>query len=187
MEGVVCTDWAITADQGEDIHSALGGKCWGVENLTVAERHLKALEAGVDQFGGNNDAGPVLEAYKMACEKYGEDQARKRFERSAVRLLTNIFQVGLFENPYLDLENLIYRPILLRFLPFVLGVACRLLDSLVDAAVVVLRRRCTGTAGFLTSLRREPCSLMRWGAFANGLERIANATVFQETQEKGGL
>lgn len=104
-EGVVCTDWAITADQGEDIHSALGGKCWGVENLTVAERHLKALEAGVDQFGGNNDAGPVLEAYKMACEKYGEDQARKRFERSAVRLLTNIFQVGLFENPYLDLEE----------------------------------------------------------------------------------
>ncbi|MCI9334760.1 MAG: glycoside hydrolase family 3 protein [Lachnospiraceae bacterium] len=104
-EGVVCTDWAITADQGEDIHSALGGKCWGVENLTVAERHLKALEAGVDQFGGNNDAGPVLEAYKMACEKYGEDQARKRFERSAVRLLINIFQVGLFENPYLDLEE----------------------------------------------------------------------------------
>ena len=76
-----------------------------MENLTVAERHLKALEAGVDQFGGNNDAGPVLEAYKMACEKYGEDQARKRFERSAVRLLTNIFQVGLFENPYLDLEE----------------------------------------------------------------------------------
>ena len=27
---------------------------------------------------------------------------RKRFEASAVRLLLNIFSVGLFENPYLD-------------------------------------------------------------------------------------
>lgn len=104
-EGVVCTDWGITADEGADIHSAIGGKCWGVESLSVAERHFKALEAGVDQFGGNNEAGPVLEAYRMACEKYGEEQARARFERSAVRLLTNIFQVGLFENPYLDLES----------------------------------------------------------------------------------
>ena len=59
-EGVVCTDWGITADEGADIHSAIGGKCWGVEKLSVAERHFKALEAGVDQFGGNNGAGPVL-------------------------------------------------------------------------------------------------------------------------------
>ncbi len=28
---------------------------------------------------------------------------RKRFEESAVRLLINIFRVGLFENPYLDI------------------------------------------------------------------------------------
>lgn len=104
-EGVVCTDWAITADEGPDMNSALGGKCWGVEELSVAERHFKALEAGVDQFGGNNEAGPVLAAYQMFSEKYGEEQARARFERSAVRLLTNIFQVGLFENPYLDLER----------------------------------------------------------------------------------
>ena len=66
---------------------------------------LKALEAGVDQFGGNNDAGPVLEAYRMGCEKYGEEAMRSRFERSASRLLRNIFQTGLFENPYLDLEH----------------------------------------------------------------------------------
>ena len=30
---------------------------------------------------------------------------RSRFERSASRLLRNIFQTGLFENPYLDLEH----------------------------------------------------------------------------------
>lgn len=103
-DGVVCTDWGITHDMGKT-EEEFAGKCWGVETLTEAERHLKALEAGVDQFGGNNDAGPVLEAYRMGCEKYGEEAMRSRFERFASRLLRNIFQTGLFENPYLDLEH----------------------------------------------------------------------------------
>jgi beta-glucosidase len=58
--------------------------------------------AGVDQFGGNNVAGPVLEAYQMGVKEYGEQWMRQRFEQSAVRLLRNIFQVGLFENPYIN-------------------------------------------------------------------------------------
>ncbi|MGM9588608.1 MAG: glycoside hydrolase family 3 N-terminal domain-containing protein [Faecousia sp.] len=103
-DGVVCTDWGITHDIGQT-EEEFAGKCWGVEILTEAERHLKALEAGVDQFGGNNDAGPVLEAYRMLCEKYGEDAAQARFRRSAYRLLLNIFHTGLFENPYLDLKT----------------------------------------------------------------------------------
>lgn len=103
-EGVVCTDWGITHDIGPT-EEAFAGKCWGVEDLTEAERHCKALEAGVDQFGGNNDAVPVLEAYRMLCEKYGEEAAAARFRRSAYRLLLNIFRTGLFENPYLDLET----------------------------------------------------------------------------------
>ena len=103
-EGVVCTDWNITHDLGPTVE-AFAGKCWGVEHLTEAERHCKALEAGVDQFGGNNDAGPVLEAYRMLCDKYGAEAAQARFRRSAYRLLLNIFRTGLFENPYLDLET----------------------------------------------------------------------------------
>ena len=103
-DGVVCTDWGITHDTGRT-EEEFAGKCWGVEHLTEAERHCKALEAGVDQFGGNNDAVPVLEAYKMLCEKYGEKAAEERFRRSGYRLLLNIFRTGLFENPYLDLEK----------------------------------------------------------------------------------
>lgn len=41
---------------------------------------------------------------------------------------------------HLDLENLIYRPVLLRILPFVFGVLCRVLDSFVDSLVVFLRK-----------------------------------------------
>ncbi|HTE33216.1 MAG TPA: glycoside hydrolase family 3 C-terminal domain-containing protein [Chryseolinea sp.] len=81
------------------------GKSWGVESLTIAQRHYKVLMAGVDQFGGNNVVAPILEAYQMGVKEHGEAAIRKRFEESAVRLLKNIIHVGLFENPYLDPDN----------------------------------------------------------------------------------
>jgi len=101
FEGVVCTDWGITGDVSAV--DRFQGKSWGVETMTVAERHYKVIEAGVDQFGGNNEMGPILEAYKMGVAEHGEEYMRKRFETSAVRLLKNMFRVGLFENPYLDI------------------------------------------------------------------------------------
>ena len=101
---MVCTDWGITADPAP-VMDSFGSRCYGTEQLTEAERHLRILENGVDQFGGNNDIGPILEAYRLGCEKYGEKAMRQRFERSAVRLLTNSFRCGLFENPYLDPEE----------------------------------------------------------------------------------
>ena len=99
-DGVVCSDWGITRDVGS--MDSFGGMCWGVEGLSVAERHYKAIDAGIDQFGGNNDMGPVLEAYAMGVEALGEEAMRNRFEQSAIRLLRNIFRTGLFENAYLD-------------------------------------------------------------------------------------
>ena len=104
FDGVVCTDWSITKDM-KVLHSPIGGKPWGVEQLSEAERHYKILQAGVDQFGGNNEIGPVLEAYEMWCKEQGEESARQRFEMSARRLLLNMLRVGLFENPYLTLEE----------------------------------------------------------------------------------
>ena len=106
-DGVVCTDWGITNDESPDITSMMaGGRCWGVEKgYSVAERHYKIIMAGVDQFGGNNDAGPVIEAYNMGVAEHGEEFMRARFEESAVRLLKNIFRTGLFENPYLNPEK----------------------------------------------------------------------------------
>ena len=99
-DGVVCTDWAITADNSRI--DSFDGKPWGVEELTVAQRHYDCLKAGVDQFGGNNDKEPVLEAYAMWVEEFGRESADQRFRDSARRLLLNSFRTGLFENPYLD-------------------------------------------------------------------------------------
>jgi beta-glucosidase len=103
FDGVVCTDWGVTHDHVR--MDEMGNTPWGVEGLSVAERHYKVLMAGVDQFGGNNDAGPIVEAYQIGVREHGEAFMRARFEASAVRLLRNIFRTGLFENPYLDVDE----------------------------------------------------------------------------------
>ncbi|WP_128543412.1 glycoside hydrolase family 3 protein [Larkinella soli] len=103
-DGVVCTDWNITADETA-VDIFLTGKPWGVDQLSVAERHYKILVAGADQFGGNNEAAPVIEAYRIGVKEQGEKAMRARFEQSAVRLLRNLFRTGLFENPYLKPEE----------------------------------------------------------------------------------
>jgi beta-glucosidase len=111
FNGVVCTDWGVTKD--ETAVDGFGTTCWGAETLTIAQRHYKIIMAGVDQFGGNNDKGPIVEAYQMGIKEHGEPFMRARMEQSAVRLLKNIFRVGLFENPYLNVEetkNIVGKP-----------------------------------------------------------------------------
>ena len=104
FKGIVCTDWGITQDPEKTIEG-FGSRCYGVQDMTEAERCLLAITNGVDQFGGNSESGPIVEAYKIGCEKYGEKAMRERMELSAKRLLINIFHCGLFEDPYLDPER----------------------------------------------------------------------------------
>ncbi len=101
FDGVVCTDWGITLDNTAVDYTG-GGEPWGVETLSVPERHYKIFRADVDQIGGSNIAAPVLEAYNMWVKDFGEESASERFRMSAYRILLNMFRVGLFENPYLD-------------------------------------------------------------------------------------
>lgn len=100
-QGVVCTDWGITQDPASTIEG-FGSRCYGMNEFTEAQRHLIAIMNGVDQFGGNSQIAPIMQAYAIGCEQYGEETMRQRMELSAARLLKNIFQCGLFENPYLD-------------------------------------------------------------------------------------
>lgn len=102
--GIVCTDWGVVPDYNGDPLTT-GGKCYGVEDLTVGERIFKALEAGVDEFGGSVKASDIMEAWKMWCSKYGEASARVRWESSARKILEAMFRVGLFENPYVDVNR----------------------------------------------------------------------------------
>lgn len=121
-DGVVCTDWFITGRMGTTDNLTYEkdglyqpnlemlfdswGISWGLEyGISVVERFYKILEAGADQYGGENSSVPVLAAYKLGVQKVGEAAMRQRFEKSAERLLRNIFNPGLFENPYLDVKE----------------------------------------------------------------------------------
>ena len=76
-----------------------------MNELSEAERHLRIILNGADQFGGNNRAEPILEAWKIGEERYGAAFMEERMRLSARRLLVGMFRLGLFENPYLDPEE----------------------------------------------------------------------------------
>ncbi len=99
-EGVICTDWGVINDPEEFIHTS-----WGAEDMTKAERVYKIITVGVDQFGGHNSNVEILEAYQIGVAEIGEEAMRARFEESAVRLLKNIFNVNLFDNAYIDVDE----------------------------------------------------------------------------------
>jgi beta-glucosidase len=99
FDGVVCTDWNLITD------SHMGGviwpaRAWGVEHLSGPERALKALEAGVDQFGGESCPEYVVELVKTGR------LSEARIDESARRLLRLKFQLGLFDDPFVD-ESLV--------------------------------------------------------------------------------
>ena len=95
FDGVVCTDWGLITDAhiGDVVWEA---RAWGVEHLSRAERIKKALDAGVDQFGG--EACPELVIELVESGRVSE----ARIDESARRILRDKFRLGLFDNPYLD-------------------------------------------------------------------------------------
>jgi beta-glucosidase len=95
FDGIVCTDWMLinTREVGGGVMEA---RAWGVENLTPVERVVRCLEAGVDQFGGEQCPELVVEAVRRGLI------SEARIDVSARRLLREKFVLGLFDNPYVD-------------------------------------------------------------------------------------
>jgi beta-glucosidase len=89
FDGVVCTDWGV-----------IEGRHWGVDDLSISERYEKSINAGVDQYGGENKPEYVVDLVNEG--KISEE----RIDQSVRRILTNKFELGLFENPFVD-ENLV--------------------------------------------------------------------------------
>lgn len=96
FDGVVCTDWSLLTDKAAGEMRIIDATAWGVENLSVPERVLKALYAGVDQFGG--EALPDVIVGLVESGQLSE----QRIDQSARRLLRDKFRLGLFDNPYVD-------------------------------------------------------------------------------------
>jgi len=85
FEGVICTDWGV-----------ITGRIWGVEPLTVEERYLKSIEAGVDQYGGESEPEYIVDLVNQGVI------SEARIDESVRRILKNKFDLGLFESPFVD-------------------------------------------------------------------------------------
>jgi beta-glucosidase len=102
FHGIILTDWGLltpTKILGVDLERFLpyaGVKDYGVENLTPPLRAKKALDAGVDQFGGEMHPEYVLQLVRDGAIP------QARIDESVRRLLTLKFELGLFDNPYVD-------------------------------------------------------------------------------------
>ena len=75
---------------------------WGVEHLTEKERQRLIVEAGVDQIGGDDNPRYIIEMVKEGAVP------ERRIDDSARRVLKPLFQLGLFENPYVDPDRPVY-------------------------------------------------------------------------------
>lgn len=87
-KGVICSDWGI-----------INGRHWGVGDLSIEERYIKAIDAGIDQFGGEKDTEVVIELVKKGL------MPLSRIDASVKRILKNKFDLGLFDNPFVEVDQ----------------------------------------------------------------------------------
>ena len=89
FSGVICTDWGVI----EERH-------WGVDDLSISQRYEKSINAGVDQYGGEDKPEYIIDLVQK------QRISEKRIDESVRRILTNKFELGLFENPFVK-ESLV--------------------------------------------------------------------------------
>ncbi len=95
FDGVVCTDWGTLSD-AEIMGTPFPARAWGVEHLSLGERIIKSLQAGIDQFGGEACPEALVELVQNG------QVSEARLDISVRRLLRDKFRLGLFENRYVD-------------------------------------------------------------------------------------
>lgn len=100
-EGIVHTDYSIISAikiLGIKFFPPRGwGK--GVEDVSDKERICRAINAGVDQIGGEIRSDLIVKLVKEGRI------TEKRIDESCRRVLKLKFQLGLFDNPYVDAEK----------------------------------------------------------------------------------
>jgi beta-glucosidase len=69
---------------------------WGVDALTIPQRYAKAVNAGVSLFSESTNPQPMIDAVNQGLLTEADLNPSIRL------LLTEMFNLGLFENPYVD-------------------------------------------------------------------------------------
>jgi beta-glucosidase len=92
---VICTDWGLvtgTVVAGRP----LPARAWGVERLSELDRLVKIIGAGADQLGGEALTDLLRQAVEQGLI------GLQRLDESVRRLLIVKFQLGLFDDPFVD-------------------------------------------------------------------------------------
>jgi beta-glucosidase len=71
-------------------------RAWGLEDKTVAERVAAAVNSGTDVLSGFHEKKTIVELVERGLV------TEARVDEAVGRLLKEQFQLGLFENPYVD-------------------------------------------------------------------------------------
>jgi len=98
FDGVICTDWGLvtgTVVAGKP----LPARAWGVEHLSELDRLVKIIDAGADQLGGEARTDLLLQAVEQGLV------SPQRLDASVRRLLLVKFQLGLFDDPFVDEDD----------------------------------------------------------------------------------
>lgn len=105
--GIVISDWGITNTCPEQCSNPTAERPqvfaiampWGVEGLSEEDRYALGANAGIDQFGGVDNPGPLLAAVRAG------KVSPARVDQAARRVLRLKFELGLFDDPYVDVEK----------------------------------------------------------------------------------
>ena len=92
FDGVICSDWGI-----------ITGRHWGVDELSIEQRYEKSIKAGIDQYGGEKDTNYLIDLVKNG------QITEVRIDESVRRILLNKFELGLFDNPYVNEDLVQYK------------------------------------------------------------------------------
>ncbi|MGH7492875.1 MAG: glycoside hydrolase family 3 N-terminal domain-containing protein [bacterium] len=95
-QGIVCSDWGLISPVKMFGQTIMEARDYGVESLTPAQKIKRAMDAGIDQFGGESVPELIVELVKNG------EVAEGRIDISARKLLKLKFQLGLFDNPFVD-------------------------------------------------------------------------------------
>jgi beta-glucosidase len=98
FEGIVVSDWGLITDT-YIVGQEMPARAWGVESLSELERAARILDSGVDQFGGEQRPELIVELVENGRI------AESRLDHSVRLLLREKFTLGLFEHPFVDVEE----------------------------------------------------------------------------------
>ena len=168
FNGVVCSDWGI-----------ITGRHWGVDDLSIEQRYEKSINAGIDQFGGEADTSYLIKLVK-------EDKIpESRIDSSVRRILINKFDLGLFDNPYVDVTNVQHKVNTLKNINAGLDAQRKSLVLLENNGILPLKKE---NKVFIDGLDKNIAQ-----KFGNVVKKSSDAdviimyvhTVFNENQESG--